>query len=90
MEEDVTFGVYSCGGKIRGPFNGAVDLFNIEAFVYETSIAGDPSISRPAVYVAVLWVCWVREEVHRGLGDTFSGCTDGAMVEADEIALSSE
>ena len=90
MEEDVTFGIYSCGGTIRGPFNGAVNLFIIEAFVYEASIAGDPGISRPVVYVAVLWVCWVREEVHRGLGNTFSGGTDGAMVGADEIALSSE
>ena len=90
MEEDVTFGVYSCGGTIRGPFNGAVDLFIIEAFVYETSIAGDPGISRPAVYVAVLWVRWVREEIHRGLGDTFSGGTDGAVVGSDEVALSSE
>ena len=77
MEEDVTFGVYSCGGTIRGPFNGAVDLFIVETFVYETSIAGDPGISRPAVYVAVLWVCWVREEVQRGMGDTFSGVRMG-------------
>ena len=77
MEEDVTFGVYSYGGTIRGPFNGAVDLFIIEAFVYETSRAGDPGISRPAVDVAVLWVCWVREEVHGGLGDAFSGGADG-------------
>ena len=90
MEEDVTFGVYSCGGTIRGPFNGAVDLFIIETFVYEASIAGDPGIRRPAVDVAVLWVCWVREEVHRGLGDAFSGGADGAMVGADEVALSSE
>ena len=90
MEEDVTFGVYSCGGTIRGPFNGAVDLFIIEAFVYEASIAGDPGISRPAVDVAVLWVCWVREEVHGGLGDAFSGGADGALVGADEVALSSK
>ena len=90
MEEDVTFGVYACSGSIRGPFNGAVNLFIIETFVDEASIAGDPSNSRPAVYVAVLWVGWVREEVHRGLGNTFSGGMDGAMVGADEIALSSE
>ena len=90
MDEDVTFGVSSCGGSVRGPYNGAVDLFIIETFVDEAAIAGDPSISRPAVYVAVLWACWVREEVHRGLGDTFSGGTDGAMVGADEVALSSE
>ena len=38
----------------------------------------------------VLWVCWVREEVHGGLGDAFSGGADGAMVGADEVALSSE
>ena len=84
MEEDVTFGVYSCSGSIRGAFNGTVDLFIIETFVDEASI------KRPAVYVAVLWVCWVREEVHRGLGDTFSGGKGGAVVGADEIALSSE
>ena len=67
-----------------------INLFIIEAFVYEASIAGDPGISRPAVDVAVLWVCWVREEVHGGLGDAFSGGADGAMVGADEVALSSE
>ena len=90
MEEDVTFGVYACSGSIRGPFNGAVDLFIIETFVDEASIAGDPGISRPAVNVAVFWVRWVREEIHRGLGDTFSGGTDGAVVGSDEVALSSE
>ena len=90
MEEDITFGVYACSGSIRGPFNGAVDLFIIEAFVYVTSIAGDPGISRPAVNVAVLWVCWVREEVHGGLGDTFGGGTGGAVVGADEVTLSGE
>ena len=64
MEEDVTFGVYACSGSIRRLFNGAVDLFIIETFVDEASIAGDPGISRPAVYVAVLWVRWVREKIH--------------------------
>ena len=90
MEEDVTFGVYACSGSIRGPFNGAVDLFIIETFIGEAFIAGDPCISRPAVNVAALWVRWVREEIHRGLGDTFSGGTDGAVVGSDEVALSSE
>ena len=61
----------------QGPFNGAVDLFIIETFIVEASIAGDPGTSSPAVNVAVLWVRWVREEIHRGLGDTFSGVRVG-------------
>ena len=90
MEEDVTFGVYACSGSVRGPFDGAIDLVIIEAFIEEAPIAGDPSVSRPAVDVAVVWVRWVREEVHRGLGDTVGGDTGGAVVGADEVALSGE
>ena len=52
-----------------------------------SSIASDPSVSGPAVDVAVMWVRWVREEVHGGLGDTVSGGTGGAMIWADEVAF---
>ena len=52
----------------------------IETFVDKASIAGDPSVSGPAVDVAVVWVRWVREEVHGGLGDTVSEGTGGAMI----------
>ena len=65
-------------------------MFIIETFIDEASIAGDPGISRPAVNVVVLWVRWVREEVHGGLGDTVSGGTGGAMIRADEVAFSGE
>ena len=62
----------------------------VEAFVYVAAVAGDPGIGRPAVDVAVLWVCRVREEIHGGLGDAFGGSADGALVGADEVALSGE
>jgi hypothetical protein len=90
IEEDVTFGEYSCCWTVRWPFNSTVDLVVIEAFVYVAAIAGDPSIGRPAVDVAVLWVCRVREEIHGGLGDAFRGSAYGALVGADKVALSGE
>ena len=80
IEVYIFFDVDPCGGPVGWPFDGAVDAFIIEAFINETAIAGDPSVSGPAVYVTLAWVCWIGEEVHGGLGDAFLGGACGAVV----------
>ena len=56
IDENVFFGVDTCGGLGRGPFNGAVDAFIIEAFIYEAAIAGDSRFNSPAVNVSLVLV----------------------------------
>jgi len=80
VEVYIFFGVDPCGGPVGWPFDGAVDAFIIEAFIDETAIASDPSVSGPAVDVTLAWVCWIGEEVHGGLGDAFLGGACGAVV----------
>ena len=80
IDKNVLFGVDTCSGSGRGPFNGAVDAFVVEAFIDETDIASDPSVSGPAVNVTLAWVCWIGEEIHGRLGDAFLGGAYGAVV----------
>ena len=53
---DVPFGVDACCGVGWGPFDGAVDLFVLKAFVDQSAIACDSSGGVPAVDVSLLWV----------------------------------
>ena len=80
IKENVFFGVDTCSRSGRGPFNGAVDAFIIEAFIYEAAIAGDSRFSGPAVNVSLVLVCGVGEKVHGGLGDAVFGSTYGTVV----------
>ena len=66
IKEDVLFGVDACSRSVRGPFNGAVDAFIVEAFIYEAAIAGDSRFSGPAVNVSLVLICGVGEKVHGG------------------------
>ena len=61
IENDVPFGVYACSGVVWGPFDGAVDLFVLKAFIDQSAIACDPSGGVPAVDVSLLWIQRVRE-----------------------------
>ena len=56
VEEDVPFGVDACSGMFRSPFDGAVDLFILETFVYQSSVACDTGGGGPAVDISLLWV----------------------------------
>ena len=61
VEDDVTFGVDACCGFSWWPFDGAVDVFVMEAFVDKASVACDTSRWVPAVDVSVMWVHRVLE-----------------------------
>ena len=56
IEDDVPFGVDACSGVAWSPFDGAVDLFILETFVYQSSVACDPCGGVPAVDISLLWV----------------------------------
>ena len=80
IEKDIFLGVDACSRSIRRPFNGAVDAFIVEAFIYEAAIAGDSRFIGPAVNVSLLLVCGVGEKEHGGLGDAVFGSTYGTVV----------
>ena len=61
IENDVPFGVDACSGVAWGPFDGAVDLFVLKAFVDQSAIACDSNGGDPAVDVSLLWIQGVRE-----------------------------
>ena len=61
IEGDVPFGVDAGCGCSWCPFDGAVDVFVLEAFIDKATVAGDASGGVPAVDVALLWVHGVGE-----------------------------
>ena len=62
----------------------------MEAFIDESSLACNGSVGVPAVYISMLWIHGVREQVHGWLADTFGMGANGTVVEADVVALPSE
>jgi hypothetical protein len=90
VKNDVSFGIDACCGMAWRLFDGAVDLFILEAFIDESSVACNSRVGVPAINVSVKWVCGVREEVHGGLADTFGNGSDGTVVGADVVALPGE
>ena len=61
VEGDVPFGLDTGCGFTWWPFDGAVDVFVLEAFIDKATVAGDASGGVPAVDVALLWVHGVRK-----------------------------
>ena len=61
IDGDVTFGVDACCGFSWWSFDGAVDVFVMEAFVDEAPVACDTRGWVPAVDVSMMWVRRVRE-----------------------------
>ena len=55
VENDVPFGVDACRGVAWSPFDGAVDLFILKAFIDQSTIACDSDGGVPAVDVSLLW-----------------------------------
>ena len=61
IEDDVPFGVDACSGVAWGPFDNAVDLFILKAFIDQSSVACDPDGGVPAVDILLLWIQGVEE-----------------------------
>ena len=61
VEGDVPFGVDAGCGFTWWPFDGAVDVFVVEAFIDKATVAGDASGGVRAVDVALLWVHGIRK-----------------------------
>ena len=61
VKKDVSFGVDACCGEAWCSFEGSVDLFVLEAFINQSSVACDPDGGVPAVDVSLLWIQGVGE-----------------------------
>ena len=51
IEGYVAFGVYASSGLAWDPFDGTVDGFVLEVFIYVATVAGDSCVRCSAVYV---------------------------------------
>jgi hypothetical protein len=86
MEVDVTFSVYAGLIVVRFEFESAVDVIVIKGFVEVPAVAEDAKGGVPAVYVPLLGVIGVREQVHWGTVDAVLPGALGARVCTYKVA----